>query len=112
MRQRRTNIRRRIIASPGMATKEPLEEDTFPTEDGYRYNDWDESFSAWQQYPAEGVGDWEEEVGLETFLAGESDWIHRDVLHPDTLDSYVEEECSADKSLYEAYLERKEACDT
>ena len=30
----------------------------------------------------------------------------------DTLDSYVEEECSADKSLYEAYLGYKEVHDT
>ena len=30
----------------------------------------------------------------------------------DTLDSYVEEECSADKNLYEAYLGYKEARDT
>ena len=49
---------------------------------------------------------------METFLAGESDWIHRDVLDSDTLDSYVEEECSADKNLYEAYLGYKEARDT
>ena len=45
-------------------------------------------------------------------MAGESDWIHRDVLDSDTLVSYVEEECSADKSLYEAYLGYKEAHDT
>ena len=38
--------------------------------------------------------------------------IHRDVLDSDTLDSYVEEECSADKNLYGAYLEYKEARDT
>ena len=48
---------------------------------------------------------------METFLAGESDWIHRDVFDSDTLDSYVEEECSADKNLYEAYLVHKEARD-
>ena len=35
-----------------------------------------------------------------------------DVLDSDTLDSYVEEECSADKNLYEAYLVYKEARDT
>ena len=35
----------------------------------------------------------------------------RDVLDSDVLDSYVEEECSADKSLYEAYLGHKEARD-
>ena len=74
--------------------------------------DWDESFSNWQQYSAEELDDWEEEVDLETLLAGESDWIHRDVLDSDTLDSYVEEECSADKNLYEAYLGYKEARDT
>ena len=38
----------------------------------------------------------------------ESDWIHRDVLDSETLDSYVKEECSTDKSSYEA----KEARDT
>ena len=66
----------------GSYMQQPWEEETFLTEDGYEYNDWD----------------------LETFLAGESDWIHRDVLDSDVLDSYVEEECSADKKLYEAYL--------
>ena len=96
----------------GSYTQEPLEEEAFPTEDGYEYNEWDESFSTWQQYPAEELGDWEEEVDLESFLAEESDWIHRDVLGSDTLDSYVEEECSADKSLCEAYLGYKEARDT
>ena len=75
----------------GSYTQEPWEEETFPTEDGYEYNDWDES---WQQYPAEEYDDWEQEADLETFLAGESDWIHRDVLDSDVLDSYVEEECS------------------
>ena len=93
----------------GSFTQEPWEEEAFPTEDGYEYNDWEES---WQQYPAEEYDDWEEEADLETFLAGESDWIHRDVLDSDVLDSYVEEECSADKSLYEAYLVYKEARDT
>ena len=34
----------------GSYAQEPWEEETFPTEDGYEYNDWDES---WQQYPAE-----------------------------------------------------------
>ena len=89
--------------------QEPWEEETFLTEDGYEYNDWDES---WQPYPAEEYDDWEEEADLETFLAGESDWIHRDVLDSDVLDSYVEEECSACKNLYEAYLGYKEARDT
>ena len=28
----------------GSYTQEPWEEETFPTEDGYEYNDWDESF--------------------------------------------------------------------
>ena len=96
----------------GSYTQEPWEEETFPTEDGYEYNDWDESFSTWQQYPAEELHDSEEEVDLETFLAGGSDWIHRDMLDSDPLDSYVEEECSADMSLYEAYLVYKEARDT
>ena len=92
--------------------QEPWEEETFPTEDGYEYHDWDEPFSTWQHYPAEELDDWEEEVDLETFLGGESDWIERDVLDSDTLDSCVEEECSADKSLCEAYLGYKEARDT
>ena len=93
----------------GSYTQELWEDGIFPTEDGYEYNDWDESFSTWHQYPAEELDDWEEEVDLETFLAGESDWIQRDMLDSDTLDSYVEEECSADKSLHEAYLGYKEA---
>ena len=88
----------------GSYTQEPWEEETFPTEDGYENNDWDESFSMWQQHPAEELDDWEEGVDLETFLAGESDWIHRDVLDSDTLVSYVVKECNADKNLYEAYL--------
>ena len=79
----------------GSYMQAPWEEETFPTEDGYEYNDWDES---WQQYPAEECDDWE--ADLETYLARESDWIHRDVLDSDVLDSYVEEECRADKSLY------------
>ena len=30
--------------------QEPWEEEAFPTQDGFEYNDWDES--TWQQYPA------------------------------------------------------------
>ena len=58
--------------------QEPWEEETFLTEDGNEYNDWDES--TWQQHSAEEYDYWEEDADLETFLAGESDWIHRDVL--------------------------------
>ena len=94
----------------GSYMQELWEEETFLTEDGYEYNDRDES--TWQQYPAEEYDDWEEEVDLKTFLAGESDWIHGDVLDSDVLDSHVAEECSVDKSLYEAYLGYKEARDT
>ena len=94
MLQRRTDIRRRVIPGPGLATKAATRK------------------SPGKKKPSHVVDDWEEEVDLETFLAGESDWIHRDVLDSDTLDSYVEEECSADKSLYEAYLGYKEARDT
>ena len=78
-----------VVSSPvqgwqqGQLHARALKEETFPTEDGYEYNDWDES---WQQYPAEEYDDWEEEADLETFLAGESDWIHRDVLDSDVLD--------------------------
>ena len=61
---------------------------------------------------AEELDDWDEEAGLETFLARESDWIHRDVFASNTPDSHVEEECSVVKSLYEAYLGYKEARDT
>ena len=61
----------------GSYMQEPWEEEAFLPEDGYECNDWDES---WQQYPAEDYDDWEEEADLETFLAGESDWIDRDVL--------------------------------
>ena len=35
--------------------QEPWEEDTFLPEDGYEYNDLDES---WQQYPVEEYDDW------------------------------------------------------
>ena len=94
----------------GSYAQEPWEEETFPTEDGYEYNDWNES--TWQRYSAEEHEDWEEDADLETFLAGESDWIHRDLLDPDILDSYVEEECTSDKNLYEAYRVYKEARDT
>ena len=107
-----TSYPRSRAGNKGSYTQEPWEEETFPTEDGYESYDWDESFSTWQQYSAEELDDWEEEVDLETFLAGESDWIERDVLDSDTLDSYVEEECSADKSLCEVYLVYKEARDT
>ena len=72
----------------GSFTPELRGEENFPAEDGYEYNDWDDSSSIWQQYPAEELDDWEEEAHLETQLAGQSDWIHRDL----TLDSYVEEE--------------------
>ena len=41
-----------------------------------------------------------------------TDWIHRDLLGSDTLDSYVEEECSADKNPYEAHEGYKDARDT
>ena len=69
----------------GSYAQEPWEEETILTGDGYEHNDWDES--TWQQYSAEEYDDWEEEADLETFLAGETDWIHRDVLDPDVLDS-------------------------
>ena len=62
-----------VVSSPVQGwqhTQEPWEEETFPTDDGDEYNDWDES---WQQYPAKEYDDWEEEADLEKFLAGESD---------------------------------------
>ena len=46
--------------------QEPWEEENFPTEDGYEYNEWDDSSSTWQQYSAEELDDWEEEGDLET----------------------------------------------
>ena len=66
--------------------QEPWEKENFPAEDGYEYNDWDDSSFTWQQYSAKELDDWEEEVDLETYLAGESHWIHRDLLDSDTLD--------------------------
>ena len=73
-------------------------EENFPAEDDYEHNDWDGCSSTWQQYPAKEPDDWEEEADLETYRAGESEWIHRGLLDFDTLDSYVEEECSVDQS--------------
>ena len=86
----------------GSYKQEPWEEENFLAEDGYEYNEWDDSSSTWQQYTAEELDDWEDEGDLETYLARESDWIHRDLLDSDILDSYVEEECSPDKNLYES----------
>ena len=51
-------------------------------------NDWDDFSSTWQQFSAEELDDQEEERGLETILAGESEWILDFVI----LDSDVEEE--------------------
>ena len=98
--------------SNGSCTQETWGEENNPAEHGHEYNDWEDSSSTWQQYPAEEPDDWEEEADLETHLAGKSDWIHRDLLDSDTLDSYVEEECSADQNLYEAYSAYKEARNT
>ena len=106
---RHQNLRSRA-GTKGSYAQDPWEEETFPTEDGYEYNDWDES--TFHQYSAVEYDDWEEDADPETFLAGESDWIHRDVLDPDVLDSYLEEECTSDKSLYEVYLGYKETRDT
>ena len=64
-----TSYHRSRDGNKGSYTQEPWEEETFPTEDGYESYDWDESFSNWQQYSAEELDDWEEEVDLETFLA-------------------------------------------
>ena len=106
----RTDVRRRIILGPGLAAsaatrKSPGEERSLQQKDGYEYNDSDDSSSTWQQYTAEKANHWEEDADLETYLAGETVWIHRDSLDSDTLDSYVEQECSADQSLYEAFWE-------
>ena len=67
--------------------------------------------SAWQQYPAEESDDWEEESDLETFLAGEFNWTHRDVFDSDTLDAFVEG-VMLTRTCTEANLEYKEARDT
>ena len=79
------------VGNKGSYTQEPWEEETFPTEDGYKCSHWDESFSTWQQYSAEELDDWVEEVDLETFLAGESDWIHQDVMDSDRHSSLLRE---------------------
>ena len=63
----------RSRASKGSNAEEPWGEDTFPSEDGSDYNEWDDSSSTWQQYPAEEPDDWEEEADLETCFAGGSD---------------------------------------
>ena len=60
-----TSYPRSRAGNKGSYTQEPWEEETFPTEDGYESYDWDESFSTWQQYSAEELDDWEEEVDLE-----------------------------------------------
>ena len=62
-----TSYPRSRAGNKGSYMQEPWEDETFLTEDGYEYNDWDES---WQQYPAEEYDDWEEGTGLEAFLAG------------------------------------------
>ena len=77
----------------GSYTQKPWEEEHFAAEGGYENNDWDDSCSTWQQSSAEELDNWEVEADLETFLERESDWIHRDLLDSETLDSYVEEEC-------------------
>ena len=63
--------------------QEPWEEENLPAEDGYEYIEWDDSSSTLQQYSAEELDDWEEEGDLETYLARESGWIHRDLLDSD-----------------------------
>ena len=40
----------------GSYAQEPWEEETFPTEDGYEYNEWDES--TWQQHPPGNLPGW------------------------------------------------------
>ena len=99
--------RSRASKTRAATRKTPWEEENSPAEDGYEYNDWDESFTTWQQYSADELDDWEEEADLETFWQ-ESERIHRDVLQSDTLG----EECSADQNLYEAFMGYKEARDT
>ena len=86
----RTDTRRLYHPRPragnkGSCTQEPWAEESFLAEDGYEYNDWDDSSFTRQQYSAEELDVWEEEGDLETFLSGESDWIHRDMFDSDTL---------------------------
>ena len=71
-------------SNKGSSTQVHWKGENFPAEDGHEYHDWDDPCSTWQQYPAEELDDWEVEVDLETYLAGESDWIHRDLLDPGT----------------------------
>ena len=90
LRRPRPDNRLRIILRPGQTTRAATqEEENFPAEDGCEFNDWDDSYSTWQQCSVKELNDWEEEGDLESYLAGESNWIHRDVLDSDTLDSYV-----------------------
>ena len=53
----------------------------------------------------------EEKAVLETCIAGDSDQIHHGSSDSETLDSYEEEECTADQCSYQAYAGYKEAPD-
>ena len=74
LRRPRTDTRRRIILGPGPATrqlpKSPGKKRTSQQNNGCEHNDWDDSSSTWEQYPAEEPDDWEEEADMETYLTG------------------------------------------
>ena len=83
MRQRRTVIRRRIVPGPGLATRSAT-----------RKSRGKKKLSRLKMATSTTTGtspgnstqvDWEEEADLETFLAEESDWFHRDALDSDVL---------------------------
>ena len=50
-----------------------------------------------------------QDINLGTFLAGDSDRVHRDLLHAETLDVYVEEDHRSDQQLHGAKVGHKEA---
>ena len=69
MHRHQTSYHLRSRASnKGSYTQEPSKEENFPAEDGYEYNNWDDSSSTWQQCSAKELHEWEEESDLETFL--------------------------------------------
>ena len=119
----RTDTRRRIILGPGLTTRAATCKSPGKKRTSRQKMATSTTIGTTLLPPGKELDDWEEEIDLETYLAGESHWIHRvlldsdtldscDLLDSNTLDSYVEEECSADQNLYEAYLGYEEARDT
>ena len=82
---------------------------------GYSY-DGDHGDDAWNYatedgwtYTTEGEW-WYDGWDVDAFLAGESEWLHRDCLDLESFDAYLDEECQADPQLAEALVGYKD-CD-